>query len=125
MARTFVKAYEYNDPELIEKIGHLLGSDEWYREHSQHIWRKKGKTFYLLCDEEGVLISVVSLYKNLLGDAYTVPALRHRGHLEELPKEIVRPGMKFGTANPYVVRIANKFGFKYASKRGKYEYFEN
>ena len=82
MARTFVKAYEYNDPELIEKIGHLLGSDEWYREHSQHIWRKK-------------------------------------------LKEIVRPGMKFGTANPYVVRIANKFGFKYVSKRGKYEYFEN
>lgn len=119
-----IRQYSYDSAELIEQIKWLLGSDEWYTEHKQCLRRNHDKVFYLLFNENNVLISMLSVKGNLICDLHTLPEYRHAGNASKLIKNISRPGMRIGTENPFVKKILYKQNFQYLYNRGRYAYYE-
>lgn len=120
-----IRQYSYDELELVEQIKWLLGSDEWYAEHKQGLKRSHDKSFYLLYNDKGDFVSMLSIKGNLICDLHTLPNYRNVGYASELMKGVVRPGLRIGTDNPFVKRILGKLDFQYLCNRGRYAYYEN
>ncbi len=118
-----IKVYAHDDEELLDKIKHLLGSDEWHTEHNQPLRRQKGKIFYLLLDDNDQLISMVSRYKDQLLDGHTMHPYRKKGYFEYLFKHVCK-GCYTGTKHEHVERIYARNGYVYKNNRGRYRYWE-
>lgn len=119
-----IKKYPHDSPELISRIGFLMGSDEWQTEHKQALRRQSGKMFYLLVEKD--LISMCSVYKNQILDCHTIKQHRNQGYMQKLIRYVLDDNtgrIYSGTANPSMENIFKKLGFEYTLNRGRYRYY--
>lgn len=117
--------YAPDDPELLDRIKHLLGSDEWYAEHKQHLRRQKGKRFYLLFDN-GVFVAMCSVYRSTIMDAHTMLEFRRHGYMKTLLSYVLNryDHLTIGTSHQAIDKIVLALGFKYRLNRGRYRYYD-
>lgn len=121
-----ILSYPHDSYSLIQKIWPFLGSDEWQKEHKQTLRRQQGKIFYLLINDNSILISFCSIYKNQILDVHTVDNFRCKGYGNFLINKVanIKPYLYAGSANTYMQKILIKNNFKYYLSRGKYKYYE-
>ena len=119
-----IKTFEYNDPELLKTIVHLLGDTDWTNEHGQALIRQKTKIFHLMFDGE-IFVSMFSENKKVIGDCHTEPAYRNRGHMKELLSAFTfETGTRAVTKSEGMKHIFQSIGFVECGKNGRFTKFK-
>ena len=120
-----IREYAHDDLKLLDHIKQLLGSDEWYAEHKQHLTRRKGKRFSLLFEND-VLVDMCSVWRGTILDAHTMPEFRRRGYMKSLLSYVKDhyDHLLIGTSHEAIEKVALALGFKYRLNRGRYRYYE-
>lgn len=119
-----IKIYKADDPELLKMIVHLLGNPEWNKEHDQALMRYSTKTFQVLC-EDGQMLAMFSLNKNVIGDCHTDPKHRNEGCMKELLSAFqFKEGTSCITRNNIMKHILESMNFKAAGERGRFTVYK-
>ena len=120
MKKFTITEYKYDDPELVDAMKWLSGSEEWYKTHKMHFSRSSSKKFYVL-RVEGVFAGICTRKGKYIGDRHILPEYRGQGYGTELLKYVTETGTWCVSENPVCWHQYRNLGYTHVGYRGHFQ----